>query len=106
VFGRLAAIKQMNVVPGERGAEQAIDLSDCYTTPQILYFQFPTTIAAGSAAAVARLATYFLLVAGTSVPKRRQVYVVIDEFQRMASDNLDALFQMARSHDISLIIAN
>jgi hypothetical protein len=110
VLGRLASIEALNLVTDstnhETGKIESIDLEDCFKTPQLIYFQLPTTISAGASGAVARLAAYFLLAAAEAVEERKQVYLVIDEFQKMAAENLDSLFQLARSMNVSVVLAN
>jgi hypothetical protein len=49
---------------------------------------------------------HFLLVAGANTERSCPVYVFIDEFQAMAAQSLDLIFQMTRSLNIHLIIAN
>ena len=105
-IGRLAAVAQLNVTSESPVFSDSIDLADCFRTPQIVYFHLPASITADSSGVVARLAAYFLMCCGQGIKNRRQVYVVVDEFQRMAADNLSALLQLSRSLDISLILSN
>ncbi len=110
VIARLASYQSLNVTPNadfpKEVMDQQIDLMDCFQTPQILYFKLPSTISPIGAPALARLILYFLLVAGKPGGRRVKVNVVIDEFQRMVSDSLDSLFEMARGLDVRLILAN
>ena len=55
---------------------------------------------------MARLAAYDLLAAATQTTRRHQVYLVIDEFQRMIARNLEYMLQLARSMGVGVIIAN
>lgn len=86
--------------------EQQINLADAFRSPGIYYFNLPSTTSPFVAQTVGRLVAKFLLMAAKSVPRTTRVQIIIDEFQRMVSENLDGLFQLARSHDISLVIAN
>lgn len=106
VMNRLAAIKQINVSPSEMNGLNAIDLGDCFRTPQIVYFKLPSTISQETTGAVGRLVAYFLMTAAHQVSSRRQVYLIVDEFQRMAAESLAILFEQARSLDLSLILSN
>ena len=47
-----------------------------------------------------------LLTTATLTPQRRQVYLMIDEFQRVAAHNVDAILQIARSMNVGVILAN
>ena len=107
---KLAAFEQLQVAASEAEtnpvADQAIDLASMFLEPQLLYVHLSSTLGASSAPTIARLFTYFLLVSAAGIERRCKVYLVIDEFQRMASQSLDYLFQLARSLDIGIILAN
>lgn len=106
VLSRLSSIKQLNLSGKEVAGISKIDLVDCFKTPQILYFKLPSSISQETSGAVARLVSYFLMTAAHHVSNRRQVYLVVDEFQRMAAESLSILFEQARSLDLSLILSN
>ena len=110
VVSRMATLDVLNVVGPTLDApdvlEHQIDLTDFFQTPNLAYFQLPSTTAAIQAPAIARLVAYFLLVAGKQVKRKCKVFFVIDEFQRMAAGSLSQLFQLARGLDIGLILAN
>jgi hypothetical protein len=57
---------------------------------------------------MARLAVYSLLTAAKSVAQaeRKQVFLFIDEFQRIVANNLELFLQQARSMNIGVILAN
>ena len=107
---RMSALDAINVTAPTLASPDVLDhqieLSDFFVRPQLAYFQLPSTIAASAAPAIGRLVAQFLLLAGNHCPRTNKVYLVIDEFQRMASDSLNQLFQMSRSLDIGLILAN
>lgn len=87
--------------------EHAIELSDVFVKPQVLYFSFPSALGTTYSASIARLVLYSLLAAAKYVgPKRGQVYLFIDEFQRIAAHNLELVLQTARSMNIGVILAN
>lgn len=99
---RLAAIKQLN----ESHPDGVIDLAAYFTEPRLLYAKLPSAISESTSGTVARLMAYFLLTTAHAIRARRQIYLVIDEFQRMASESLNSLFELARSLDIALILSN
>jgi type IV secretory pathway TraG/TraD family ATPase VirD4 len=75
--------------------------------PQAAFFALPAGTGSLMSAEMARLVLFGLMNAAQRAPKpRRQVYVIMDEFQRAVSGNIEVLLQMARSHDVSLILAN
>ena len=108
---RLAAIEPLNRSPdsGVPSNHPAglIDLADFFEKPQAAFFALPAGTGSLMSAEMARLVLFGLMNAAQRAPKpRRQVYVIMDEFQRAVSGNIEVLLQMARSHDVSLILAN
>lgn len=110
VAKRLASFEALNVVAGDQHApevtQQAIELSDYFSQPEIGYFHLSSIIAPGASADIARLVTNLLLAASTPAKRLVPVYLVIDEFQRMVANNVEAVFQLARSMGVSVILAN
>ena len=110
VLKRLGSFESLNVTNtvryGEDVLRDAIDMGDLFQRPQGLYFHLPATLAPGSSPEIARLAVYFLMSAAARVERKHQVYLVIDEFQRMVAGNIEYILQLARSMDISVILAN
>ena len=49
---------------------------------------------------------FMLLTTATLTSQRRQVYLLIDEFQRVAAHNVDTILQIARSMNVGVILAN
>ena len=108
---RLSAIEPLNRSPDggdpSNHAAGLIDLADLFETPQAAFFAFPAGTGSLMSAEMARLVLFSLMNAAQRAPKpRRQVYVIMDEFKRAVSGNIEVLLQMARSHDVSLILAN
>lgn len=111
VVSRLAACEPLNASPGSGHPASALDnrieFADLFHTPQVLYFYLPSSIGSSTAADIARVALYSLLSAAKTVgPGRRQVYLFIDEFQRIIAGNLEIVLQTARSMNIGVILAN
>ena len=107
---RMAAVDALNLTQSPLEApdalEHQIDLTECFSSPQLCYFNLPSMTAPNTAPAIARLVTHFLMTAGQYVENKVRVHLVIDEFQNMVSDSLEQVFAMARSLNISLILAN
>ena len=86
--------------------EQAIDLTQVFQEPQLLYFHLSATLSPSGAPEMARLVNYMLLAAATQTERRHPVFLVIDEFQRMVASNLEYMLQLARSMGVGVILAN
>ena len=107
---KLASVNVLNATPADGTPDEVlrnqIDLAEAFQTPGIYYFHLSSLTAPFIAQSVARIVTKFIMVAAKKAQRKTKVQIVIDEFQRMVSENLDGLFQLARSLDISLVIAN
>ncbi len=107
---RLASIAALNITddctPNQAVADDCIDPTRLFQNPEAHYFSLSATLGPGSSPEIGRLASYMLLTAATLTERKVPVYLVIDEFQRMASRNLDYLLQLARSMGVAVILAN
>ncbi len=107
---RLASIAALNITdeccPNQTVADQCIDPTRLFEHPEAHYFSLSATLGPGSSPEIGRLASYMLLTAATLTERTIPVYLVVDEFQRMASRNLDYLLQLARSMGVAVILAN
>ena len=110
VAERLASFKPLNVTPQSTPTSEvsrcAMDPAQLYERQEIFYFHLSTTLGPGSSPEIARLAMFMLLTTATLTQPRRQVYLMIDEFQRVAAHNVDAILQIARSMNVGVILAN
>jgi hypothetical protein len=77
---------------------------------EVVYFWLPTTKESISAARLGRVILLCLRVAAhdrkLAGEEKRQVYLLIDEFQKLASEQFEKLLQQARSDGIAAILAN
>jgi len=110
---RLARILPLNACSKIRtpqaALDAAIDLGDVFCRPQSLYVGLPPAAGISSTAEIARLFLYSLMDAAQAHPSsepRVQVYLFIDEFQRIVSHNIELFLQQARSMNIGCILAN
>jgi len=110
VMKRLAACEPLNVTSssghGSEVVDQAIDLTQVFQEPQLLYFHLSATLSPSGAPEIARLVNYMLLAAATQTERKHPVFLVIDEFQRMVASNLEFMLQLARSMGVGVILAN
>ena len=108
---RLARLKALNACPAigtpQSVLDAAIDLDDVFSQPQVLYFALPASSGVSNTAELARIVLYSLLAAAQAHEGRRtQVYLVVDEFQRIVSNNVELFLQQARSMNIGCVLAN
>ena len=110
VMKRLAACEALNVTSATphppEVQENAIDLTRFFQEPNFLYCHLPSTLSPSGAPEIARLFTYLLLAASTQTERKCQVFLVIDEFQRMVANNLQYMLQLARSMGVGIVLAN
>jgi hypothetical protein len=111
MVSRLASSEALNVADrtdySQGVLKNSIDMADVFMEPQVVYFHLPSVIGTASSAEIARFALYSLLSAAKFVgPRRKQVYLLIDEFQRIIANNLELVLQTARSMNIGVILAN
>lgn len=113
VLGRLGLVTPLNVVradvPDKPGViDEQIDLPSLLRSPQVVYFNLSSALEPTTVAPLARLAIFTLL---SAAALRRQedgnrVFVFIDEFQRVISNNLRIVLEQARSMRLHFILAN
>lgn len=107
---RLASFKALNVTPEQTPdkdvSNSAMDPTQLFKRQEIFYFHLSTTLGPGSSPEIARLAMFMLLTTATLTDQRRQVYLMIDEFQRVAAHNVAAILQIARSMNVGVVLAN
>lgn len=107
----LANIDALNLTRRDRVdplvLENAIDMAELVQCPNIAYFRLPATSQAAANREVGKLAIYSLLTAIRQAghPKR-QMYIVIDEFQQLVSTDLALMLQQARSYGVGVIMAH
>jgi len=108
---RLSRIKALNACPSlgtpRAVLDHAIDLDDVFTHPQALYIALPPSAGISNTAEIARIFLYSLMAAAQAHARpRTQVYLVVDEFQRIVSNNVELFLQQARSMNIGCIFSN
>lgn len=112
IIKRLADWEPLNIAAGDEEYapalhQHAIDLGDVFKTPQVVVFHIASALGTSTSSEIGRIALYSLLsgakAAGT---KRKQVFLVVDEFQRIVASNIELILQTARSMDIGVILAN
>ena len=91
-------------------AERTIQMRRLIEKQEVAYFWLPAAIESISVREIGKLALFSLISAAITrqragLPVQR-VYVVIDEFQRLAGENFSIVLEQARSFGISLILAN
>jgi len=111
IVHRLASFPALNATDGDgtskEALDHAIDLGDVFCSPRVVYFYLPAALESVAVAEIARLALYNLLTAAVGAEgKRPQVFLFIDEFQQIVSNNLEIVLRQARKFGIGMILAN
>ena len=110
IVKRLSAHEALNVTEASHSAQvvsDCIDLESLFAKPGLVFCRLSSIRGQSSTAEMGRLFVYGLMNAASVAKERNhRVLVVIDEFQRMVSSNLDYVFETARSLGISLVLAN
>ena len=75
---------------------------------QVIYFYLSSAQEQTTVPKIAKLAMFSLLTAASRRGKgeKNRVYVFVDEFQRVISDNISIFFEQARSMKLHFILAN
>ncbi len=93
----------------------SIHMPEVIEQRQVAYFWLPAALESISVREIGKLALFSLLTAAIDRQRQdntdgeggsRQVYLVIDEFQRIAGENFKIILEQARSFGISAILAN
>ena len=116
VIESLSTFDQLNVRRGDaRYAEAAIEndlhVPDAITNNQVVYFWLHAAVEGATVREMAKLAVYSAITAAFRPPiredgRRKQIYLVIDEFQRIASTGFKIVLEQARSMGVGTILAN
>ena len=91
--------------------ENQIDMIDLFREPQVAYFYLESGLQQSGTRELGRLALFSLLGAAIhhehqGAQRPVQIYVFIDEFQALISENLAMLLEMARSKGISITLCH
>ena len=116
VIAELADPHGLNAVRGGRepnappaaAFERAVDCGSLFRSPQTLFFQLPSGDGANTARTTGLLAlhSFFQSAAHLRGDRKVPVYVIVDEFQRVASPNVEIILQQARSMGIGAILSH
>jgi hypothetical protein len=94
----------------ERQSKSTIQMSRVIEESQVVYYWLPAALESASVREVGKLALYSLLQAAIdrkqSGAEPKQIYLFIDEFQRIAAENFKVILEQARSFKIGAILAN
>lgn len=95
-----------------KGSSESIHMPKLVEQREIAYFWLPAVVESVSVREIAKLVLYSVLTACIDRTSRDpggkhpQVYVFIDEFQRIAGENFKIILEQARSFGLSLILSN
>jgi hypothetical protein len=112
LLDKLGSVHALNLTPedlAERPTawEQRIDVPSLLTSRQVVYFNLSSAIEPTTVSPIARLALFNLLTAAAQLEgKGNRVYVFVDEFQRIVTENVRLFLEQARSMRLHFILAN
>ncbi|MBC7818930.1 MAG: TraM recognition domain-containing protein [Planctomycetaceae bacterium] len=116
IFELVSTIHALTQYPQLETITPVSDPGDCIHMPtvlerrQVVYFWLPAAIESITVREIGKLALFALL--STAIDRQRsgaevrRVYLVIDEFQRLAGENFSIILEQARSYGVSAIMAN
>jgi hypothetical protein len=110
---KLADVYPMNLIPADLPGrpelfEHQIDMPSLLQKKQVVYFYLASTLEPTTVSPVAKLVMFALLTAAARRGKgeKNHVYVFLDEFQRVVSENIKIFLEQARSMKLAFILAN
>ncbi len=116
VFELLATVEALTQYPQLAVREPSLPTDRVIHMPtvlekhQVVYFWLPSALESVSVREIGKLALFSLLTAAIDRQRDglpvRQSYLVIDEFQRLASENFKIILEQSRSFGIAAILAN
>ncbi len=111
VMHSLAAPDAVNATPDDGTPDEVfqrrIDMGAVVERPQVVYFSLVSGIEEKTTAEVARLALFSLLAAAVRRGSSDfTVYVVVDEFQQIVTENLEIILEQARHNGLNCILAH
>jgi hypothetical protein len=113
VIEQVAQVVAMNWKPGpgesDRPLKDAIFMPDVIEQGQVVYFSLPAIGETSTVKEIANLVLYSLIAALKTHHEqggRKQTYLIIDEFQQMASEGFKLILRQGREFGVSLILSN
>jgi hypothetical protein len=102
---------QLITTPGQEltNPEKVIHLPNVIENSDVVYFWLPAALESISIREIGKLVLFNLHTAAMDRQRHghtKQVYLFVDEFQKLAGENLQGILQQARSHGIAAILAN
>ena len=116
VFELLATVESLTQYPQlallepNSPEDRMIHMQKVLQEGQVVYFWLPSALESVSVREIGKLALFSMLTA--AIDRQRdgkpvqQAYLVIDEFQRLASENFKIILEQARSFGIAALLAN
>lgn len=106
----LTQYPQLETIEPISDPDKAIHMPTVLERRQVVYFWLPAAIESITVREIGKLALFSLLNASIdrqrSGAEQHRVYLVIDEFQRLAGENFRIILEQARSFGLSVVMAN
>ena len=110
VVESLTFYDQLATTPAQEAGDETIRLDRFLEDREVLYFWLPTVKESATVAQIGKLLLFNLRTAAhdrqANGKTRRQAFLLIDEFQRLAGENFQQILQQARSACLATILAN
>lgn len=94
----------------DEAGDETIRLSRAIEESEVIYFWLPSALESATVAQVGKMLLFSLRAAVYNRQRegkdKRQVFLVIDEFQKLAGENFQNILQQARSAGVGAILAN
>ncbi len=91
---------------GPQVFSDAIDMQDTVESKNVLYFYLQSPTQRVAVRDIGKLAVYSILTAAIQSQSGRQIYLFIDEVQRIISKDLTIFLELARGAGIGVILSN
>jgi hypothetical protein len=110
VIESLTHFTQLVTTSADEAGDDTIRLSRAIEESEVVYFWLPSALESATVAQVGKMLLFSLRAAvydrQRNGKEKRQVFLVIDEFQKLAGENFQNILQQARSAGVGAILAN
>ncbi len=110
VVESLTFYDQLVTTPLQEQGDDTIRLDRMFEDREVVYFWLPSVKESATVAMLGKLVLFNLRIAAherqVTGKEKRQMFLMIDEFQKLAGENFQQILQQARSAGIATILAN
>jgi len=107
---RMCELEILNATAAPSGSpdflRDEIDVTDLFTRQEVHFYHLPVSRGSEFARSLGHLIARALIAAAENTARRRQMFLIIDEFQALSSGVLSNFLSQSRSLNIGVILAN